>query len=37
MRRIYTSPRIENVERLVAVMAEQGIATKVTNLRAYDS
>jgi len=37
MRRIYSSPRIENVERLVAVMAEHGIATKVTNRRAYDS
>lgn len=37
MRRIYASPRIENVERLVAVMAEHGIATKVTNRRAYDS
>ena len=37
MRRIYSSPRIENVERLVAVMAENGIATKVTNRRAYDS
>ncbi|MES2403325.1 MAG: hypothetical protein V4567_03185 [Pseudomonadota bacterium] len=37
MRRIYSSPRIENVERLVAVMAEHGIATKVTNKRAYDS
>jgi hypothetical protein len=36
MRRIYSSPRIENVERLVAVMAEHGIATKVTNLRVYD-
>jgi hypothetical protein len=36
MRRIYTSPRIENIERLVAVMAEHGIATKVTNRRAYD-
>ena len=36
MRRIYSSPRIENVERLVAVMAEHGIATKVTNRRAYD-
>jgi hypothetical protein len=36
MRRIYSSPRIENVERLVAVMAEHGIATKVTNQRAYD-
>jgi len=37
MRRIYSSPRIENVERLVAVMAEHGIATRVTNKRAYDS
>ncbi|MGH8184122.1 MAG: hypothetical protein ACREPH_10740 [Rhodanobacteraceae bacterium] len=37
MRRIYSSPRVENVERLVAVMAEHGIATKVTNRRAYDS
>ncbi|HEX7325517.1 MAG TPA: hypothetical protein VF292_09215 [Rhodanobacteraceae bacterium] len=37
MRRIYTSPRIENIERLVAVMAEHGIATQVTNRRAYDS
>ncbi len=36
MRRIYSSPRVENVERLVAVMAEHGIATKVTNQRAYD-
>ncbi|HEU4857540.1 MAG TPA: hypothetical protein VFS86_09605 [Rhodanobacteraceae bacterium] len=36
MRRIYSSPRVENVERLVAVMTEHGIATKVTNQRAYD-
>ncbi len=36
MRKIYTSPRIENVERLVAVMAEHGIATRVTNRRAYE-
>ncbi|MGH8191385.1 MAG: hypothetical protein ACREP2_08050 [Rhodanobacteraceae bacterium] len=35
MRRIYTSPRMENIDRLVAVMAEHGIATKVTNRRAY--
>ncbi|MGH8214840.1 MAG: hypothetical protein ACREPZ_04005 [Rhodanobacteraceae bacterium] len=35
MRRIYTSPRMENVDRLVAVMAEHDIATKVTNRRAY--
>lgn len=36
MRRIYTSPRTENVERLVAVMTEHGIATRVTNRRAYE-
>ncbi|HJP98068.1 MAG TPA: hypothetical protein VJ862_05835 [Rhodanobacteraceae bacterium] len=35
MRRIYTSPRMENIDRLVAVMVENGIATKVTNRRAY--
>lgn len=37
MRHIYSSPRVENIERLVAVMAEHGIATRVTNRRAYDS
>ncbi|HEX7369807.1 MAG TPA: hypothetical protein VF284_05910 [Rhodanobacteraceae bacterium] len=36
MRRIYSSPRVENIERLVAVMAEHGIATTVTNRRVYD-
>lgn len=36
MRHIYSSPRIENVERMVAVMAEHGIATRVTNRRAYE-
>ena len=36
MRHIYSSPRIENIERLVAVMAEHGIATRVTNRRAYE-
>ncbi|MBS0381624.1 MAG: hypothetical protein JSR56_04245 [Proteobacteria bacterium] len=36
MRHIYSSPRMENVERLVAVMAEHGIATRVTNRRVYD-
>lgn len=36
MRHIYSSPRVENVERLVAVMAEHGIATRVTNRRVYD-
>lgn len=36
MRKIYASPRMENIERLVAVMAEHGIATRVTNRRVYD-
>lgn len=36
MRRIYSSPRIENIERLVAVMNEHGIATSVTNRRVYE-
>jgi hypothetical protein len=36
MRRIYASPRMENIERLVAVMAEHGIATRVTNRRVYE-
>lgn len=36
MRKIYTSPRLENVQRMVAVMAERGIATKLTNRRVYD-
>lgn len=35
MRQIYTSPRHQNVERVVALMAENGIATTVTNKRAY--
>lgn len=36
MRKIYASPRLQNIEKLVAVMAEHGIATKVTNRRVYD-
>ncbi len=36
MRRIYASPRMENIERVVALMAEHGIATKVTNRRVYE-
>ncbi len=36
MRKIYASPRIKNVEKLAAVMAEHGIATRITNVRAYD-
>ncbi|HSE11711.1 MAG TPA: hypothetical protein VLB69_03660 [Rudaea sp.] len=35
MRQIYTSPRVENVERVVALLNEAGIATSVTNRRAY--
>ena len=35
MRQIYTSPRVENVDRVVAVLNEAGIATSVTNRRAY--
>ena len=35
MRRIYTSPRVENVDRVVAMLGEAGIATSVTNRRAW--
>ena len=35
MRQIYTSARVENVERVVALLAEAGIQTSVTNRRAY--
>lgn len=35
MRQIYTSPRIENVERVVALMAQHGIQTSVSNRRSY--
>lgn len=35
MRQIYTSPRMENVERVVALMAQHGIQTSVSNRRAY--
>jgi len=31
MRQLYTSPRQENIDRVVALMAEHGIATTVTN------
>ncbi len=33
MRQIYTSPRAQNVERVVALMNEAGIATTVRNRR----
>ena len=35
MRQIYTSPRMENVERVVALMAEHGIETRIANRRTY--
>lgn len=31
MRMVYTSPRIANVERVVALMAEAGIETRIAN------
>jgi len=35
MRQIYTSQRVENVERIVALLNEQGIETRVTNHRSW--
>ncbi len=35
MRQIYTSPRSANIERVVALMAENGIQTTISNRRAY--
>jgi len=35
MRQIYTSPRVENVDRVVALLGEAGIQTSVTNRRSY--
>ena len=35
MRQIYMSPRMENIERVVALMAEHGIQTSIGNRRAY--
>lgn len=35
MRQIYTSPRLENIERMVALLAEHGIETRVTEKPAY--
>ncbi|TCV91314.1 hypothetical protein EC912_11260 [Luteibacter rhizovicinus] len=31
MRQIYTSPRLENIDRVVALLTEKGIETTVTN------
>ncbi|MGH8123236.1 MAG: hypothetical protein ACREPT_10755 [Rudaea sp.] len=35
MRQIYTSQRLQNIDRVVAMMAEAGIQTSVTNRRVY--
>lgn len=35
MRQLYTSPRPENIERVVALMDQHGIATSVTNRSNY--
>jgi len=35
MRQIYTSPRVENVERVVTMLADAGIETSVTNRRSW--
>lgn len=35
MRQIYTSPRLENIDRVVALLAEHGIETRVSNRSAY--
>lgn len=35
MRQIYTSPRLENIERMVALLAEHGIESRVTDKPAY--
>lgn len=36
MREIYTSPRPENIDRVVALFAQHGIETRVTNRAVYD-
>ncbi|MBX3714014.1 MAG: DUF2007 domain-containing protein [Lysobacter sp.] len=35
MRQVFSSPRLENVERVAALLNEQGIETRVTNGRSY--
>jgi len=35
MRQIYSSPRIENVQRVVALLSEHGIETSIQNRRDY--
>ncbi len=36
MREIYTSPRPENIDRVVALFAKHGIETRITNRAVYD-
>lgn len=36
MREIYTSPRPENIDRVVALFARHGIKTRIRNRRVYD-
>ena len=35
MRQLYTSPRLENIERMVALLNEHGIETRVTDQPVY--
>ena len=35
MRQVFSSPRLENVERVAALLSEHGIETRVTNGRSY--
>lgn len=35
MRQIYTSPRLENIDRVVELLAEHGIETRVLNRAVY--
>jgi hypothetical protein len=35
MRQVFTSPRLENVERVATLLNEQGIETRITNGRSY--
>jgi hypothetical protein len=37
MRQIYTSPRMENIRRVVALMAEHGIETSISNRRDWQA
>ena len=35
MRQVFSSPRLENVERVAALLREAGIETRVTQARSY--